>query len=163
MASIGAVCVISLVLSQSYPMIYSVLFSPNNTPLIPTDREEYLEEWSSGHGLAETAQLIRQLSSKESVAVATEGRFGSLPDGLLVYFHGQDVSNIYIEGTGQYPVKSIPAAFSARAKKFDRSLLVVNSHRMEIRLPASAKIAEFCRPSNAPCLQVWDITALIRP
>ena len=140
----------------------TMVYSPDNTPFVAVDRKQYLEDWSSGHGIVETVGLIRGLSQAHTVAVATEGRFGTLPDGLLLYFHGQNVDRIYIEGTGQYPVKTIPDFFSNRAKEFDQSLLVVNSDRMEFPLPDQNLVAEFCRPNNAACLQVWDITGLVK-
>jgi 4-amino-4-deoxy-L-arabinose transferase-like glycosyltransferase len=138
------------------------LLNPNNTPFTAPDRQQYLEEWSSGHGIAETVAILRREIPSRKIAVATEGRFGTLPDGLLLYFHGQNVDNLYIEGIGQYPVKSIPDFFVQRAKDFDRSFLVVNSHRMELSLPSERKVAEFCRPNKAPCLQIWDITAEVQ-
>lgn len=139
-----------------------LIFAPNVTPFVATDRKEYLEEWSSGHGIAETVEMIRTETKQHSLAVATEGRFGTLPDGLLLFFHDQNVDHLYIEGTGQYPVKTIPDFFKQRARTFDHSWLVVNSHRMELKLPAEKKIAEFCRPNGAPCLQVWDITQQVK-
>jgi hypothetical protein len=95
------------------------------------------------------------------VAVATEGRFGTLPDGLLMYFHRRPVDNIYIEGIG-YPVKDIPEFFKERARDFELNWLVVNSHRLEIPRPEARFITEFCRPHNAPCLQIWDISDLVQ-
>lgn len=163
---VGVAFVIALLLgqvfTQSAVFISHFLFSPDTTPLVAVDRTQYLEEWSSGHGITETVQLIQQLTADHTVAVATEGRFGTLPDALLLYFHGKNVENLYIEGTGQYPVKSLPDFFTERAKDFDQSLLVVNSHRMELKLPPQALIAEYCRPNAAPCLQVWDVTALVK-
>lgn len=148
--------------TQAAYFMTSFVFTPDNTPFVAVDRVQYLEEWSSGHGIRETVHLISELTRSHSVAVATEGRFGTLPDGLLLYFHGRDVSNLYVEGTGQYPVKNIPDFFSERAKGFDQSLLVVNSHRMELKLPQEKLLAEFCRPNQAPCLQVWDVTDLVK-
>jgi len=148
--------------SQASYFDAAFIFTPDVTPFVKEDRQQYLEEWSSGHGILQTVQLIRQLSSSHSVAVATEGRFGTLPDGLLLYFHGQNVENIYIEGTGQYPVKTLPSFFTDRAKSFDQSLLVVNSHRLEMMLPKEKLVSEYCRPNAAPCLQVWDVTDLVK-
>lgn len=162
----GVAVMIAMLAGQSLTyasyFMANFIFSPDNTPFVQADRTQYLEEWSSGHGIIETVGLIQGLSSSHTVAVATEGRFGTLPDGLLMYFHGQNVDNIYLEGTGQYPVKTLPDFFVNRARSFDQSLLVVNSHRMEIDLPDKNLIAEFCRPNKAPCLQVWDITELVK-
>ena len=162
----GISVILALLMGQtltSASMFFAALtLQPNGTPFVRPDRAQYLEEWSSGHGVYETVQFIREEMKSKTVAVATEGRFGSLPDGLLLYFHGQNVENLYIEGTGQYPVKSLPEFFTARAKKFDRSLLVVNSHRMDLSIDGKYKVAEYCRPIGAPCLQVWDVTHLVK-
>lgn len=132
-------------------------FNPSSMTLVKADKVQYLYEWSSGHGIKETFDFIKNISKDKRVAVATEGYFGTLPDALLMYFHRQDVTNLYIEGIGQ-PVVAIPDNFLLRAQDFDRKLLVVNSHRM--KLPATAKkelLFEVCRPDDAPCLQVWEL------
>ena len=126
-------------------------------PFISSDTVQYLTEWSSGHGLVETVELIRKESKDKTIAVATEGSFGSLPDGLNLYFHRTDVSNIAIDGVG-YPVFGIPKKFAETARNFDEQWLVVNSHRMQWSLPEEKLITEYCRPFDAPCLQVWNIT-----
>lgn len=136
-------------------------FDPSRMTLVSADKMQYLREWSSGHGIEASAELIAELAETQKVAVATEGYFGTLPDGLLMYFHGRDVTNLYIEGIGQ-PVGEIPVSFLARAENFDRVLLVVNSHRL--LLPDMVKkqlLLEVCRPGDEkitpPCLQVWEL------
>lgn len=148
--------------SQASFFMASFIFSPNVTPLVQVDRTQYLEEWSSGHGIRESVAVIQQLRQRGSLAVATEGRFGTLPDALLLFFHRRPVDNLYIEGIGQYPVKSLPEFFTNRARQFDRSILIVNSHRMELPLPADRLLASFCRPNQAPCLQIWDVTTVVQ-
>ncbi len=159
----------SLILASLLANIFAIsgvfmsmsIADPNQTPFIPADQTQYLTEWSSGHGLTETVELIKQGSATQSLAVATEGFFGTLPDGLLLYFHRQNVDNLYLEGIGQ-PVNSIPSSFKERAATYDQVWLVVNSHRLGLQLPADQLIAEYCRPYQAPCLQVWDITTLVK-
>ncbi len=136
---------------------YQAIVNPDSLPLVAVDRMQYLEEWSSGHGIAETVELLQTNSKSQRIAVATEGYFGTLPDGLLLYLHNQDVSNLSIDGIGQ-PVWDIPSWFIEKSQTADRQWLVVNSHRMRMKLPEDALIAEFCRPNEAPCLQIWDIT-----
>ena len=149
-------------IASSFVFINSVLFSPDQTPLASSDRAQYLEDWSSGQGIWETAQYIKQQAKSHTIAVATEGRFGTLPDGLLLYFHDENVQNVYIEGTGQYPVKSLPDFFVNRAKNFSQSILVVNSDRMELSLPSNRLLNQYCRPNHKSCLQVWDITPEVK-
>jgi len=135
------------------------LFFPNNTPFIKDDKTQYLTEWSSGHGLKETAVMLETSSINTKIAVATEGYFGSLPDGLVLYFHRKNVENIYIDGIGQ-PVYEIPTTFWEKAQGFDQIWLVVNSHRMKMNLPKEMLLNQYCRPDFSPCLQVWNVTSL---
>ncbi len=147
--------------SQSLSFTAQLAFKPDQTPLVSSDRQQYLTEWSSGHGIKETVDLIRSASQEETVAVATEGYFGTLPDGLLVYLHRTNVDNIYVEGVGQ-PVGHIPDSFIERAQSFDNIWLVVNANRMRLSLSQDKLIREFCRPFSAPCLQVWDISSIVK-
>lgn len=163
LAAIVLVSFLGLSLNSILAFAYTVGWAADSTPFLPEDKEEYLLEWSSGHGIRQVVELLATRNAAgKSTAVATEGRFGSLPDGILVFFHRRNVDHLYIEGIGQYPVKSIPAQFATRAKDFNQSLLVVNSHRMQLTLPENQKVAEYCRPFSAPCLQVWDITAQVK-
>lgn len=139
-------------------MVYA-LFQPNSIPFVPSDRVQYLTEWSSGHGIPESVAFIQEQSKNQKIAVATEGFFGTLPDGILLYFHRRPNDNMYIEGIGQ-PVSTIPQFFRDRSTGFDKKYLVVNSHRMELKLGKEYLVKEYCRPFNGPCLQIWDITHL---
>lgn len=160
LVAIVAVSLLGNILSVSGVFMAYSLANADETPFVSADRTQYLTEWSSGHGLWETAGLIRHAAEDTTIAVATEGYFGTLPDGLVMYFHRRDVDNIYIEGIGQ-PVRQIPESFLERARVYDRAWLVVNSHRLDLDLPSTNLIQEHCRPYAAPCLQIWDITDLV--
>ena len=142
--------------SFSFKFIYPSYFNVNQIPFTRTDQKQFLEEWSSGHGISETVAFIKELNQENTVAIATEGSFGTLPDGLLLYFHRGDVSNIYIEGIGQ-PVREVPDEFLNKAQDFDQKILVVNSHRLEMDLPKENLLKEYPRPNGAPSLQVWKL------
>lgn len=161
LAAVVLTLVVVNIIGLSTRFILFSLFKSNDTPFVAADQVQYLHEWSSGHGITETVELITTTAQTQTVAVATEGSFGTLPDGLLLYFHRRPVDNIYVEGIG-YPVKGIPEFFKTRARDFDTSWLVVNSHRMELNLPSAKLVTEYCRPHQAPCLQVWDITDLVK-
>jgi len=144
-------------LGLSGVFIYQSIFDTEGIPFVSADKEQYLYKWSSGHGIKEAVAVIEQMAEEEKIAVATEGYFGTLPDGILMYLHGRDVTNIYVDGIG-YPVKEVPDKFLERAKEFDRTLLVVNSHRMELQgYDNSELLEEWCRPDTAPCLQLWEL------
>ncbi len=136
--------------------IKNAYFNVDQLQLSKVDREQFLQEWSSGHGIKEVTEMIQELAKTQKVAVATEGYFGTLPDGILLNLHNQDVKNIYVEGIGQ-PVRNIPKSFWEKAEGFDLKLLVVNSHRLKMEIPPKQRLASFCRPNGAPCLEVWEI------
>ncbi|MDA1079283.1 MAG: phospholipid carrier-dependent glycosyltransferase [bacterium] len=157
--AVVAVLLLANSLVRSVAFIYPSLTNANATPFVSADVTQYLSEWSSGHGIQEAVALINAQAKQGTIAVATEGFFGTLPDGILMYLHRRDVTNIMVQGIGQ-PVRGIPDAFLKQASAYETVWLVVNSHRMQMQTEDLVLVAEFCRPDNAPCLQVWDITNL---
>lgn len=145
-----------LIIVPSFLFIKDAYFNVDQLQLSKIDRIQYLEEWSSGHGIKEATAFIEELAKTQKVAVATEGHFGTLPDGILLNLHNKNVENIYVEGIGQ-PVREIPNIFWQKAENFDVKLLVVNSHRLKMDLPESDLLANYCRPKQSPCLQIWEI------
>lgn len=135
-------------------LFFSYLNS-NQLPFPPVDRMQYLEEWSSGHGMQESVAIIDEFAKQGRVYVATEGLFGTLPDALNMYFHTRDVSNIKIEGIGA-PVFNLPEQFFTESEQADTTLLIVNSSRMHVNNPFLYKIAKFPRPNNAPMLEIYQ-------
>ncbi len=131
--------------------------NPNRLPLTKADKEQYLSEWSAGNGLSETASAILEVSKSKKILVLTEGYFGTLPDGILLYLHNKNVENIFVEGIGQ-PVRAIPPKQIEQSKNFDVVWLVVNSHRLDLSPAPSKLVARYCRLPGDPCLEVWDIT-----
>lgn len=57
-----------------------------NAPLPKNERRGYLEDWTAGYGLPEIAAFLENESKKGLIIVGTEGSFGTLPDGLQIYF-----------------------------------------------------------------------------
>jgi len=138
--------------------------NPYYLPFVPLDRVQYLTEWSAGNGIKESTELMLKATKEHSLIVATEGYFGTLPDGVLMYLHNQDYTNLRVEGIGQ-PVYAIPDKFIEQSNGYEKVWLLVNSHREKMRLMESNSdllIEQYCRGNNAPCLQLWDITSLIK-
>jgi len=71
-----------------------------NTPLPKNERRGYLEDWTAGYGLREIASKINDFSKNEKVLVATEGSFGTLPEGLQIYFD-KNPNVVFWPGTGE--------------------------------------------------------------
>ncbi len=138
----------------------------NNYPFVKVDKVQYLSSWSAGNGIKEvTEKLLKEADQKNRIALATEGYFGTLPDGVLMYLHGKDVTNLYVEGIGQ-PVNKIPASFIKKAKNYDKVWLLVNSNRLKMDLPKDKLLKTYCRlpdpkTKEVKCLTLWDISDLV--
>ena len=144
--------------------IYRSFTDPNKIPFVKQDAHQYLYDWSSGHGIVQTVKYIKRTAETQKILVLTEGYFGTLPDGVLMYLHRQNVNNIFVEGIGQ-PVLSIPQKMIAASLDYQKVILVVNSHRLMMRFDQKLLLGRYCRPydssdsdSPRPCLEIWDIT-----
>lgn len=150
----------ALLLSGNF--LLRVLFFPDSTPFVATDRKQYLEDWSSGHGIAETAAFLQERArlSQASIVVGTEGNFGSLPDGLTIeFFRKPEFARVRIEGIGQ-PVREIPAWMHEAVSAGAEGYLVVNSNRLAIPDETLYQtVRRFARPNNGPELMVLKIQA----
>lgn len=80
-----ALMVIVLSIWPTY-FINKLLTDIENTPLPLNERRGYLEDWTAGYGLREIAAFLDNESKKGLIIVGTEGSFGTLPDGLQIYF-----------------------------------------------------------------------------
>ncbi len=136
------------------------LLSPISMNLFRGDLYQYFGDWSSGHGVNQTIDLIEELRQNQPLLVLTEGTFGTLPDALLLHYFGQDLGGtLQIDGIGQ-PVHNWDQ-YQDQVDSFPQAILVVNSHRLEKDLPAENLLLEVRRPlPDAPSLQVWDIKNL---
>jgi 4-amino-4-deoxy-L-arabinose transferase-like glycosyltransferase len=155
-----ALTMLIAVIIHSSKFIFASYFNIDQIPFSKADRIQYLEEWSSGQGIFEVSQLILKESKNQSLAVATEGYFGTLPDGILMYLHRKNVNNLMVEGVGQ-PIRSLPKDFLEKAKNYDKLWLVANSHRLMMDLNEAELISQYCRPNEAPCLQVWQLNNIL--
>ena len=103
-----------------------IVFNPVKAPLIEREQNQYLTSWAAGYGIKEIAQYLKKDFEKDKKAyVATEGFFGTLPDGLQVYLDG--FGNIEVFGIGQ-PIGKIHEDILQKAKE-KPTFLVVNDTR----------------------------------
>ena len=70
-----------------YPLAFSdtLLNKPALVNIPKNDHKGYFEEWTAGYGLEEIARFLIKEAERGTVAVGTEGYFGTLPDGLQIY------------------------------------------------------------------------------
>ncbi len=126
---------VALYIISSFIFIFASYVSVPTLPLTMEDKHQYLMEWSSGYGIPEVRDYIKeQVRNGKTVTIGTEGYFGTLPDGLSVYFDKPEYAGkVYIRGVGQ-PLTSIPDVLIESAKKQD-TYLVVNQNRFLVSDP----------------------------
>lgn len=136
---------VGAVLAVWLPFDYYLLTDPVKAPLHQAEKEQYFYSWASGYGLKEIKEYLLTLPTDQPVLVATEGSFGTLPNGLEIYY--QNHRYIKINGVG-FPSGGISAGMEAALKDGQRVFLVANPHRYNIPPESRSKlIAEYGRPA----------------
>jgi 4-amino-4-deoxy-L-arabinose transferase-like glycosyltransferase len=107
---------------------YLLLTNPQAASLPERMRTGYLEEWSSGYGINEVRDYLREVSQERHVNVGTEGHFGTLPDGLQIYFDKDPQVTVFGIGLSLLEVPD-PLKESAAAGEAE-TYLMVNESRM---------------------------------
>ena len=106
---------------------YLLLTNPIKAPLPTREQTQYFYDWSAGFGLNEITNHLNQIPADQSVLVATEGSFGTLPNGLEIYF--DQSANIRIQGIG-FPNPRITEAMEVALTEGRLVYLVFNQDRL---------------------------------
>ncbi len=146
---------------QSLLFILPSVIQIESIPFTPIDRMQYLEEWSAGFGNNEVRDFVReryrQVGATKRIIVLTEGAFGTLPDGLSIYFFGPgQLNGVEIHGIGVGP-SSIPSEYTKLLPDAE-VYYVVNSHRFRIAdMNSLENVFTVPRPNNAPSLLLYRV------
>ena len=139
--------IITATLIPNSIFIYRLSTKPFNQKLLPTE-QGYLTDWTSGWGIKESADYLKQRSLSTNVIVGTEGNFGTLPDGLQIYTN--KVPQLTVIGLGlgftQTPTNLLDAKNHG-----DEVYLLINQSRLKINssdLNQMQLIRSFAKPGN---------------
>lgn len=127
---------------------YHLLTNPQKANLPRSERSGYLEEWTSGYGIKEATNYIRNVylqNPDKTIVVGTEGYFGTLPDGAQIYLN--NYKNIIVKGVG-LGIYKIDDSLLASKKAGNKTYLLVNSSRMKDNFDYS-KVREIARYPKA--------------
>lgn len=103
--------------------------NPEAADLPRSERSGYLEEWSSGTGIRESANILKKKYQKDpskKIVVGTEGYFGTLPDGLQIYLN--DIPEITVIGVG-LGIYDVPKSLIESKQAGNKTYLLINSTR----------------------------------
>lgn len=84
--NIFTVLIVLILLAWPAFFMQKLLYDIENTPLPKNERRGYLEDWTAGYGLREIGSYLNNESKNGRIIIGTEGSFGTLPDGLQIYF-----------------------------------------------------------------------------
>ena len=91
-------------------LISKLSFQPYKVNL-PSIDKGYIQDWTSGWGIKDSADYLIEQAKTKNVIVGTEGFFGTLPDGLQIYTNHINQLTVFGVGNGlsQIPEKLLDA------------------------------------------------------
>lgn len=122
---------LALFVVQSVIYNFKLLNAPEKANLPRSERSGYLEEWTAGQGIREISMFLKEesLKSEKNIVVGTEGFFGTLPDGLQIYFDKDQKVNVI--GIG-LQLEKVPDQLIESKKAGNKTYLVVNDERLHM-------------------------------
>ncbi|MFA6250702.1 MAG: glycosyltransferase family 39 protein [Candidatus Shapirobacteria bacterium] len=121
--------------------LYRLSTSPFTYKLPPTETG-YLQDWTSGWGIRDSASYLINRAKTHNVIVGTEGAFGTLPDGLQIYADG--VKQLTIIGVG-LGFTSLPPSLINAKNYGDDVYLLINQSRNNLSTAEQQKITPIFR------------------
>lgn len=120
---------IVLFAGKSLVFNYFLITNPGAANLPVSERSGYLEEWTAGQGIKETADYLLTEYYKnpnEKIVIGTEGYFGTLPDGLQMYLNKHP--QITVIGVG-LNFSETPKSLIESYEYGNKTYLLINSDR----------------------------------
>jgi len=127
--------------------IKNISLSPFTVHL-PNTEKGYLEDWTSGWGIKESADFLKTRALQKNIIVGTEGNFGTLPDGLQIYT--DHVNQLTVVGLG-LGFTQIPSNLTNAFKYGDEVYILINKSRLTISSLDQDKlklIKSYPKPAN---------------
>ncbi|MDD2224575.1 MAG: glycosyltransferase family 39 protein [Candidatus Shapirobacteria bacterium] len=108
--------------------IYKISVDPFHQKIYSTETG-YLSDWTSGWGIKESADFLKQRSQVANVIIGTEGAFGTLPNGLQIYCNKVPQLTIIGQGLG---FTETPSDLIDAKNHGDEVYLLMNKSRVKI-------------------------------
>ena len=115
-------------LCLNFPLIYKLSFNPFSQKLPPTEAG-YLQDWTSGWGIKDSAEFLIDQAKTQNLIVGTEGNFGTLPDGLQIYTDSIPQLTVIGQGLG---FTTVPDQLINAKDYGDQVYLLINHSRLNL-------------------------------
>ncbi len=96
---------------------------------LPSSETGYLSDWTSGWGIKESFDYLKQKSLNSNVIVGTEGSFGTLPNGIQIYANKVKQLTIVGQGLG---FATVPEGLINAKEYGDDVYLLINKSRFNV-------------------------------
>lgn len=130
--------ILGFTLYTNFLLVYQI----EKAPLPRSERSGYLEMWTAGYGFPEIAKFLINEASKRTIVVGTEGSFGTLPDGLMIYLDkyshtsAKDNQILLVSGTAtissglRQAALTYPTYYVANKSRFegDREIVLIKEY-----------------------------------
>ena len=117
--------VLLLIFSLNINFIYKISTNPFDQ-MLASSETGYLEGWTSGWGIKEASDYLKQQALHSNVIVGTEGSFGTLPEGFQIYVN--KVKQLTVIGQG-LDFATIPDNLKNAKDYGDDVYLLINKSR----------------------------------
>lgn len=144
---------LAIILPMTLFFDYTNLTKPENLPLPREERHGYFEDWTAGYGFPEIAKYLILQKQNGPVLVGTEGLFGTLPDGLMIYL---DKAGIPFVGSKESTISSK----LKDATRENQTFFVANKSRAGENVEGAKLIKEY--PKAKPAKGEQDSILLFR-
>ncbi len=91
---------------------YALLTDPVHAPLPLADRQQFINDWPAGYGIAEVVSYLKEEAKKGPIVIGTDGTFGLYPMALELYL-GTDRN---VSFKPYWPLNEFPPDLLADAK-----------------------------------------------
>jgi 4-amino-4-deoxy-L-arabinose transferase-like glycosyltransferase len=138
---------LTLIFSLNIFYLYKLSIKPFNIKL-PHAEIGYITDWTSGWGIKESADYLKNRSLEKNIIVGTEGYFGTLPNGLEIYTN--QVKQLTVLGIGLGFVQ-IPDNLLNAKNHGDEVYILINQSRLKLSNEELAKLSlveSFEKPGN---------------
>lgn len=126
--NLGRLIFVLVILTPNILWIKNISLHPFETKL-PSTETGYLSDWTSGWGIKEASEYLKNKAQTVNVIVGTEGSFGTLPDGLQIYSDHVSQLTIISYGLG---FTQIPDPLLNAKKTGDDVYLLINQGRLSL-------------------------------
>ena len=141
-----------LILLPAFYFDFKLLTDPIRAPFPLVDRQQFINDWPAGYGIAEVVAYLKEEAKNGPIVVGTDGTFGLYPMALELYL-GKDPNVIF---KPYWPLNEFPKDLLEEAKSKPTFLLFKEKQEYPSDWPL-VKISEYQRGDGPTYLKFFRV------